>query len=115
MNRIIIKKLDILVVNDELEEILENRIKLDEFINEENYELLKGNFQKLITCQLGSRVLQSCISKTNKDIMILIFSEIQYNLSEVIVNQYGNYFCQKFFTCLPFTYRVKFLESVLSY
>lgn len=101
-----------MIMKDEFEDILENKIKQDQYINEENYESLKGSFLKIINSHSGSRVLQSCITKTNKDIIIQIFIEIENNLSELIVNQYGNYFCQKFFTCLPFTYRIKFLESV---
>jgi len=103
---------DAFMMKNEFEDILENQIKTDEYINEENYEILKGKFSKLINSQIGSRVLQNCIAKTSKEIIILIFNEIKDSISELIVNQYGNYFCQKFFSCLPIQFRSKFLESV---
>jgi hypothetical protein len=96
----------------EYDDIIEKLIKPDGIINEENYEVLKGKFYFFITSQVGSRVLQNCISKTNKDLLILIFNEIKDCLNELILNQYGNYFCQKFFSCLNKEYRISFLKAV---
>lgn len=62
---------------------------------------------------MGSRVMQNCLLKTSKDIIIKIFNEIKDNFCDMIVNQYGNYFCQKFFSCLPLEYRTKFFENVI--
>ena len=92
---------------------MENRIKKEECISLENYELLKGKFLKVISSQLGSRILQNYISNSPQEVIVQIFDEIKKHISDLIVDQYGNYFCQKFFTCLPNENRVEFLEMVI--
>ena len=58
-------------------DILENKIKITEKIDEESYFLLKGNFLHIIKSQNGSRILQKSLNKTNYDIISCIFFEIQ--------------------------------------
>lgn len=101
-----------MITNNEFDEVMEHKIKIDECINEETYEILKGKFSKCITSQLGSRILQAFISKSKKEIIEKIFDEIKNDMNELIIDQYGNYFCQKFFFTLSNENRIVFLEMV---
>jgi hypothetical protein len=67
---------------------------------------------ELLTSQNGSRIIQSCISKTSVEIISKLFEEIKTKLNILFNDQYGNYFCQKFFCSLTEKERVSFLENV---
>lgn len=107
-----IKKGQILTKNN-LDDIIENNIKNEEFISEENFELIKGNIYNILTSQNGSRIIQTCISKTSIEVMKLFFLEIKDKLHLLINDQYGNYFCKKFFCSITDSERIGFLESVI--
>lgn len=81
----------------------------------EIYEILKGKFFKIVTSQNGSRILQSYIPKSSKDIIKKILNELLEHLNEILINIYGNYFCPKFFSVLDSEDRLKFLEKVQKY
>lgn len=82
-------------------------------ISESNFELIKGNIFNILTSQNGSRIIQSCISKTSLEVMKSIFIEIKDKLHLLINDQYGNYFCKKFFCSITEDERIAFLESVI--
>jgi Mg/Co/Ni transporter MgtE len=63
--------------------------------------------------QNGSRVLQSVLKNTSKDVITKIFSEIANDLQALITDSYANYFCQKFFNYLSIDDRCKFLSKVI--
>lgn len=94
------------------DELLENGIRQEEFISEKNFKLIEGNFFEILTSQNGSRIVQSCLSKTSIEIITKIFLEIKPKLNNLIVHRYGNYFCKKFFCSLTDRERISFLESV---
>ena len=96
----------------EYDESVVKDIKKEEHISEENYNLLSGRFFSLLTSQNGSRIIQSCISKTSLEVMSKIFIEVKDKLYILINDQYGNYFCQKFFCSLTEIERVSFLKNV---
>jgi hypothetical protein len=62
--------------SNEFDSILENNVSPVEKIDEETYNLLKGNFFKIFTTQNGSRVLQKGLKKTSKDILSRILYEV---------------------------------------
>jgi hypothetical protein len=73
------------------------------------YSLLKGNFSYLIKTQNGSRILQNCLGKTNHEIISLICNEILTDLQNLMIDCYGNYFCQKFYSYVSHEERLMML------
>lgn len=98
--------------NSEIDENIENRIKSDDRIETETYELLKKKFFRIVTSQNGSRIMQTYIFKSSSEVIKAIFSEIAGFMNEIITNVYGNYFCQKFFCVLDNKDRKTFLKKV---
>ena len=100
--------------NDEnyYEEILEYKVRLKEFISEDVYNKLKGNFNNLLISQNGSRVIQLSLKKTDCKIILKIFYEIIKDLPFLLTNLYANYFCQKLFLILRIEERAVFLFQV---
>jgi uncharacterized protein YbcC (UPF0753/DUF2309 family) len=97
---------------NDIDEMVENKIRLENEITEETYLILKDKFFQIVTCQNGSRILQTYIFKSNLEIITKIFKELSYHLPDIITNVYGNYFCQKFFLTLKDEDRILFLEKV---
>lgn len=58
-------------------------------------ELLKGQLDLLIYNQSGSRFLQKLLTKANKEIIEFFLSEIDSSLNKLMMDKYGNYFCQE--------------------
>lgn len=92
--------------------MVENKIRIDNEITEETFEILKGKFFQIVTCQNGSRILQTYIFKSTLDVIKKIFSELAEHVPEMITNVYGNYFCQKFFLTLEDFDKITFLQKV---
>ena len=97
---------------NDIDEMVENKIRLENEITEETYLILKDKFFQIVTCQNGSRILQTYIFKSNLEIITKIFKELSNHLPDIITNVYGNYFCQKFFLTLKDEDRILFLEKV---
>lgn len=98
---------------NDIDEMVENKIRLENEITEEAYLILKDKFLHIVTCQNGSRILQTYIFKSNIEIVTKIFKELSNNLPDIITNVYGNYFCQKFFLTLQDEDRILFLQKVI--
>ena len=92
--------------------MVENKIRLDNEITDDTYLSLKGKFFKIVTCQNGSRILQTYIFKSTLEVIRKIFIELSEHLPEIITNVYGNYFCQKFFLTLVDNDRILFVQKV---
>jgi hypothetical protein len=45
--------------------------------------------------QTGSRFLQKLLNKANNAVVSFLLSEIEENFAELMIDNYGNYFCQK--------------------
>ena len=58
-------------MNKELEVTTNNKIRLENEITEETYLILKDKFLQIVTCQNGSRILQTYIFKSNLEGMLL--------------------------------------------
>lgn len=95
-----------------MDEILENKIKLYEKIEEEDLYDLKGSFLGLITCQNGSRIMQIILGNSSYIVIQNIMREIELKLNELMVDPYANYFCQKLYEFLKLDDRLEFLEQV---
>lgn len=98
--------------NIDIDETIENKIKLDDRIEMETLEILKDKFFRIVTSQNGSRIMQTYIFKSSPEVIKAIFTELADFMNEIITNVYGNYFCQKFFCVLDNEDRIIFLKKV---
>jgi hypothetical protein len=91
---------------------LERMLSISEKIDEKLFSRLKGNFISIIKTQNGSRVFQKYLKNTSSLILRSIFNEIRYDLNDLIIDPYANYFCQKFFGFLEQQEKLIFLKEV---
>jgi hypothetical protein len=91
---------------------LERLLSISDRIDEKLFARLKGNFINIIKTQNGSRVFQKYLKNTSSLILKSIFNELKYELNELMIDQYANYFCQKFFGFLDQDDRIYFLKEV---
>ena len=76
------------------------------------FNKLKGKFEQIIRTYKGSRIFQNYLKNTHIDILHLIFEEIKTNLSDLLRDNYANYFCKKFFDCLNQKDRIEYLKII---
>jgi hypothetical protein len=95
-----------------MDDVLENRVKLYEKIEEEYLPVFRGNFLKILRSQSGSRILQRALNKTSQQILSIIFEEIKNDVHELMVDLYANYFCQRFYDFLTQSEKIEFLFFV---
>lgn len=69
----------------------------------------KGNFSSIIIDYHGSRILQKLLAKTEKYIIGELFDDIKIYLPRILIDTYGNYFCQKFYSYLEINQKINFL------
>ena len=99
-------ELEILLI--EVNKILNKIEKIDQaFFNK-----LKGKFELIIRTHKGSRIFQNYLKNTHADILHQIFLEIQNKLSDLLRDNYANYFCKKFFNCLNQKDRIEYLKTI---
>ena len=92
----------------EVNKILNKMEKIDQaFFNK-----LKGKFEQIIRTHKGSRIFQNYLKNTHTDILHQIFLEIKNNLTELLKDNYANYFCKKFFDCLNQKDRIEYLTII---
>jgi hypothetical protein len=96
-------------LNEVFEELLENKVKLADTVDEEAHAFLQGNYLTIISSQMGSRILQRALAHTSPCIITVIFSEIEQGIPDLMTDSYANYFCQKFFSVLDENDRLRFL------
>ena len=99
-------ELEILLI--QINKILNKIEKIDlAFFNK-----LKGKFEQIIRTHKGSRIFQNYLKNTHTDILHQILLEIQSKLSDLLRDNYANYFCKKFFGCLNQKDRIEFLKTI---
>ena len=76
------------------------------------YSKCKGNFEQIIRTHKGSRIFQNYLKNTHYDILHLIFSEIKNKLTELLKDNYSNYFCKKLFRNLSQKDRIEYLTLI---
>jgi hypothetical protein len=99
-------------LNDVIFSELERLLAIADRIDEKLFTRLKGNFISIIKTQNGSRVFQKYLKNTSSLILRSIFNELRYELNELMIDPYANYFCQKFFGFLEQVERLIFLKEV---
>mgnify|MGYP002145239682 CR=1 FL=1 len=89
-----------------------NILKLSDRIDEESFKRIQSLFLTIIYSQSGSKLLQKCLKKTEKNILRLIFDEIVNNLIKTFSNPNSNEFCQKLFSYLDQEDKYGFIEHI---
>ena len=108
MNNICNTNVELEMLLIEVNKILNKIEKIDQaFFNK-----LKGKFEQIIRTHKGSRIFQNYLKNTHTDILHQIFLEIKNKLSELLRDNYANYFCKKFFDCLNQKDRIEFLRII---
>ena len=107
-NNFINSNVEIEILLIEVKKILNKIEKIDLTI----YNKLKGKFEQIIRTHKGSRIFQNYLKSTHTDILHQIFLELKNKLPELLKDNYANYFCKKFFTCLNQKDRIEFLTSI---
>jgi hypothetical protein len=97
---------------DEIENLLKDKIKIIEKIEKSDLSLLRGSFFKLLTSQNGSRILQKALQNSHYSVLNKIFEEIKDNISDLMVDSYANYFCPVFYSYLEIQEKLTFLTKV---
>ena len=109
------KKNNLFNANAELEMLLiqvkKILIKIQK-IDTSVYSRCKGNFEQIIRTHKGSRIFQNYLKNTHYDILHLIFSEIKNKLTELLKDNYSNYFCKKLFRNLSQKDRIEYLTII---
>ena len=61
---------------------------------QQRLEILKGSVHKLALTKKGSMFLQKLVQKASSVTVQFFLDEIGDHLAELMVDNYGNYFCQ---------------------
>lgn len=74
----------------------------------------KGKFSFLIKNYNGSKLLQKFLPNTEEQVISKIFAEIVRDIPDLMIDPYGNYFCQKFYGMLRKGEKILFLKEILN-
>jgi len=95
--------------------LLLDKIKHSERINKENIKCLRGKIVIILKSQNGSRILQNSLLNDSYMVIKTILTEVEDHLSDLMVDPYANYFCQKLYEHLKLQDRLIFLKKVCYY
>lgn len=79
---------------------------------QDKLNLLKGQLDLIIYNQAGSRFLQKMLTKANKEVIEFFLSEIDSSLNKLMMDKYGNYFCQELLLSCSGAQRLQILEKI---
>lgn len=83
--------------------------------NDKNVMDYKGQIVAFAKNQQGSKYLQRVLAKASPDVLEFIVVEVGDNLHELMVDSYGNYFCQKLLQSSSSKQRVYLLKKISPY
>lgn len=111
------KKFKEQVLRNKLIKLDYNKIfKNDEFVNrgisDEFLTTFNGKLTILLKNYNGSILLQKFLPNTHDDIISKLFFEITKDLSDLMVDPYGNYFCQILYKKLKKSEKLTFLKEI---
>jgi hypothetical protein len=86
-----------------------------EEITPELLAMIKVDLSDIIKTQNGSRIIQNCLTKTAPEIVLEMCNEILPGFHNLMIDCYGNYFCQKFYTFVPFEQKLMILQHLMKY
>jgi hypothetical protein len=81
-------------------------------LTENPVEYYKGKIFELAKTQQGSKYLQNVVQYSTQESICFIASEVENDFAALLIDKYGNYFCQKFIQSIQPTVRVKLLKIV---
>jgi hypothetical protein len=99
-------ELEILLI--EVNKILNKIEKIDQIC----YNKLKGKFEQIVRTHKGSRIFQNYLKNTHTDILHQIFLELKNKLTDLLRDNYANYFCKRFFDSLNQKDRIDYLTVI---
>jgi len=102
-----------LVENIEVKEDFAIALIQNYFAFRNDIRVFKGKVNSLATTQTGSRFLQKELKDSNLDFVSFILEEVKDNLGDLMVDDYGNYLCQKLIASCSALQRVSFLFKVM--
>ena len=76
------------------------------------FEVLNGNILHLAKKKVGSMFLQSHLQKSKQSLINKIISQIEENLADLMMDNYGNYFCSELIKYLQVHQRIQFLQLI---
>jgi len=83
--------------------------------NDKNVMDYKGQIVAFAKNQQGSKYLQRVLAKASPDVLEFIVIEVGDNLHELMVDSYGNYFCQKLLQSSSSKQRLYLLKKLSPY
>jgi hypothetical protein len=99
-------------INIHKNKIFKNHEIKNNGITDEFISCFKGKLTMLIQNYNGSILLQNCLPYTNHDIISKLFFEICQDISFLMVDPYGNYFCPILYKKLKKTEKLLFLKEI---
>jgi hypothetical protein len=75
-------------------------------------EALTGSIYQLAVNQTGSKFLQRLLDNANPQIVSFLLKEIEMALPTLMVDNYGNYFCQRLLINCSADQRMVILERI---
>ena len=79
---------------------------------EKEIKVLEGNILKLAMKKVGSRFLQDYLQKARQELINKIILQIEGHLPDLMMDNYGNYFCSKLISYLQVHQRINFLKQI---
>ena len=82
-------------------------------LTENPVEYYKGKIVELAKTQQGSKYLQNVVQYSTQESICFIATEVENDFAVLLIDKYGNYFCQKFIQSIQPAVRLKLLKIVL--
>lgn len=73
---------------------------------------MQGRVASLARTQTGSRYLQKDLNKTSCDVVNFLITDIGREMSKIMIDRYGNYFCQRLLSSCTAQQRLTILELI---
>jgi len=83
--------------------------------NNNELETLRGKVVALALTQTGSRFLQKQLMKSDPSFISFVLEEVENALADLMVDDYGNYFCQRLISSCSPPQRISFISKVFYY
>jgi Pumilio-family RNA binding repeat len=82
-------------------------------LTENPVEYYKGKIFELAKTQQGSKYLQNVVQYSTQESICFIAGEVENDFAALLIDKYGNYFCQKFIQSIQPTVRARLLKIVM--
>ncbi len=76
------------------------------------FKVLEGHILILAKKKVGSKFLQEHLSKAKQSLINKIIDQIEGHLADLMMDNYGNYFCSELIKYLQVHQRIQFLKQI---